>query len=106
MLSVTGGAESAQPCLHAVRAQGSSVRPALPSLLGGEDLQFEAGSIMSARGRKHASLRAAWQPMFFSARRALAAGPRCSCRVGVEIRAALSRVPHLWQPLPPSPGAP
>ena len=50
--------------------QGSGVRPALPSLLSGEDLKFEAGSIMSAHGAKHASLRAAWQPLFFSGRRA------------------------------------
>ncbi len=63
--------------MHAMWVQGSSVRPALPSLLGGEDLKFEAGSIMSAHGRKHASLRAAWQPMFFTARRALMPGPRC-----------------------------
>ena len=47
------------------------MRPALPSLLGGEDLRFEAGSIMSAHGAKHASLRAAWQPLFFSGRRAV-----------------------------------
>ena len=46
------------------------MRPALPSLLGGEDLEFEAGSIMSAHGAKHASLRAAWQPLFSSGRRA------------------------------------
>ena len=55
--------------------QGSGVRPALPSLLSGEDLKFEAGSIMSAHGAKHASLRAAWQPLFFSGRRACRGSP-------------------------------
>ena len=50
--------------------QSSGVRPALPSLLGGKDALFEAGNIMSAYGKKHASLRAAWQPMFFSGRHA------------------------------------
>jgi hypothetical protein len=30
--------------MHAMWVQGSSVRPALPSLLGGEDLKFEGAA--------------------------------------------------------------
>ncbi|KAK9827982.1 hypothetical protein WJX81_005128 [Elliptochloris bilobata] len=44
----------------------SSMRPAFPSLFFGREREFEAGNIVAARGEKHKSLRAAWQPMFFS----------------------------------------
>ena len=48
----------------------SSVRPSFPSLFWGKERQFEAGNILAVHGEKHKSLRAAWQPMFFSGRRA------------------------------------
>ncbi len=47
----------------------SSVRPSFPSLFWGQERQFEAGNILAVHGDKHKSLRAAWQPMFFSGRR-------------------------------------
>lgn len=49
----------------------SSVRPALPSLCTGRERDFDAGNILSVHGEKHKSLRATWQPMFFSG--------RCAC---------------------------
>ena len=47
----------------------SAVRPSFPSLFHGRERQFEAGNILAVAGEKHKSLRAAWQPMFFSGRR-------------------------------------
>ena len=47
----------------------SAVRPAFPSLFYGRERAFEAGNILAVHGEKHKSLRAAWQPMFFSGRR-------------------------------------
>ena len=47
----------------------SNMRPTFPSLLWGRGKDFEAGNIIGASGEKHKSLRAGWQPMFFSSRR-------------------------------------
>ena len=47
----------------------SAMRPTFPSLLWGRGRGFEAGNIIGASGEKHKSLRAGWQPMFFSSRR-------------------------------------
>ena len=46
----------------------SSVRPGFPSLFWGREREFEAANILAVHGEKHKSLRAAWQPMFFSGR--------------------------------------
>ena len=47
------------------------MRPAFPSLFWGREREFEAANILAVHGEKHKSLRAAWQPMFYSGRRAL-----------------------------------
>ena len=47
----------------------SAVRPSFPSLFHGRERAFESGNILAVHGEKHKSLRAAWQPMFFSGRR-------------------------------------
>lgn len=78
---------------HDTAMQGNDVRPALPSLLSGEDLLFESGNIMSAHGKKHASLRAAWLPMFFSGRRAPAGRKPQLIFVHVNVAAVFSKEP-------------
>ena len=44
------------------------MRPGFPSLFWGREREFEAANILAVHGEKHKSLRAAWQPMFFSGR--------------------------------------
>eukprot|EP00884_Botryococcus_braunii_P022849 jgi/Botrbrau1/9248/Bobra.180_1s0009.1 len=41
-------------------------RPAFRSIWSGKEREFDAASILAARGDKHRSLRGAWQPVFFS----------------------------------------
>ena len=46
----------------------SPMRPTFPSMFWGRERDFEAGNIIAATGEKHRSLRAGWQPMFYSGR--------------------------------------
>ena len=54
----------------------STMRPTFPSVFWGRERDFEAGNIIAAGGEKHKSLRAGWQPMFYSG--------RCNLRVHGE----------------------
>ena len=50
--------------------QQHSVRPTMPSLLSGKDLDFDRANILAAVGNKHRSLRGAWLPLFYTGRHA------------------------------------